>query len=161
MSTFEARLAYHRPRLQRAAFGLYGDREAAREAAQETLTRAWAARDRFDPRRPLYPWLSTILRNLARDQKARRRPVLGLDAERVLHGDPGPLARLTRAEGEARLHAALETLSDPHREILVMRHFEDLSYAEIALALGVAEGTVMSRLYRARKALVKAMRGER
>ncbi len=161
MQTFEARLAFHRPRLQRAAMGLYGDREAAADAAQETLTRAWAARARFDPRRPLYPWLSTILRNLARDGRAKRRPVLGLDADRVLAGDPGPLAALARAEGEARLHAALQTVSEAHREILVMRHFEELAYAEIADLLQVPEGTVMSRLYRARKALVAAMRGER
>lgn len=51
----------------------------------------------------------------------------------------------------------MDRLSDSHREILGMRHFQDLSYAEIAQLLGVAEGTVMSRLYRARKALVRVL----
>ena len=156
---FANRLAFHQPRLRRAALGLLGDPELAAEAAQETLTRAWAARDRFDPRRPIYPWLATILRNLARDQRARRRPMPGLETERIAGKDPGPLAQVARAEAEERLRSALGRLSDDHREILVMRHFEDLTYAEIGQALGLPEGTVMSRLYRARKALVASMRG--
>jgi RNA polymerase sigma-70 factor (ECF subfamily) len=59
---------------------------------------------------------------------------------------------------ERRLRAALERISTEHREIVVMRHFEDLSYAEIGALLGIPEGTVMSRLFRARRALAAAMK---
>ncbi len=160
MSDFAALLASHLPRVHRAARGLLPDEQEAREVAQDALTRAWAARDRYDPARPFYPWLYTIVRNACRDAAARgrHRAKSGLEVERLRGGGPGPLAELTQREAERRLHAAMHRLGDDHREILVMRHFEDLAYAEIAELLEVPVGTVMSRLYRARKALSKEMR---
>ena len=162
MTDFAVLLASHLPRVHRAARGLLRDEQEAREVAQEALARAWAAQDRYDPARPFYPWLYTIVRNACRDAAARgqHRARPGLEVDRVSSTTPSPLAALSSREAEQRLHAALQRLRDEHREILVMRHFEDLAYAEIAELLAVPVGTVMSRLYRARKALSKEMRGQ-
>lgn len=158
MSTipFSHLLAVHRPRVLRAALGWLGDEQEAREVAQDVMLKAWAARDRYDPERPFYPWLRTIARNAARDarDRGRFRAVPGLEPERVGSAAPGPDAHVMSADANRQLRAALDRLPDEQREVLVLRHFEDLSYAEIAELLGVPEGTVMSRLFRARKALV-------
>lgn len=155
-------LAAAMPRVHRAALGLLGDEQEAREVAQEALMKAYSARDRYDPERPFYPWMYRIVRNLASDAKARRRhrAVSGLDTERVVSARADQLAQLAQSEAIAAVRAAMETLSDEHREILAMRHFQDLSYAEIGELLDLPQGTVMSRLYRARKALAAAMGGE-
>ena len=160
-ATFSHLLASCVPRVHRCALGWLGDEQEAREVAQEAITRAWSARDRYDPKRPFYPWLSTIVRNACRDARARRRhrAVAGLESDQVKSAAPTPLDQLDSARAQQRLRSALEHLDDAHREIIVMRHFEDLSYAEMAQRLDVAQGTVMSRLFRARRALVQILEG--
>jgi RNA polymerase sigma factor (sigma-70 family) len=150
-------LASHMVRVHRCALGWLGNEQEAREVAQEALTKAWAAQGRYDASRPFYPWLSTIVRNTCRDARARKRAFTGLEADRLPSTNPSPHTALDTAQTRAQLHKALDALDDTHREIIIMRHFEDRAYAEIAQALGVAQGTVMSRLYRARKALVQRM----
>ncbi|MCO4773700.1 MAG: sigma-70 family RNA polymerase sigma factor [Deltaproteobacteria bacterium] len=152
---FAQLLAAHGPRVHRAAAGMLRDEQEAREVAQEALARAWAARERYDRRRPFYPWLATIVRNACRDAIARgkHRAIGGLDPERLTSASPTPLQSLSSKEAEGAVHDAMARLRDEWRDILLMRHFEDLSYAEIGQALGIPQGTVMSRLYRARKAL--------
>lgn len=152
---FTQLLAAHGPRVHRAAAGMLRNEQEAREVAQDALAKAWAARDRYDPNRPFYPWLATIVRNACRDAIARRkyRAVGGLDSERLISPGPTPLQSLSSKEAESAVHAAMGRLEERWRDILVMRHFEDLSYAEIGQNLGIPQGTVMSRLYRARKAL--------
>ena len=153
-------LALNLPKVHRAAVGLLRDEQEAHEVAQDALARAWAARDRYDSRRPFYPWLYTIVRNACRDAAARgrHRARPGLEPERVSSASPTPLANLSQKRQEAAIRDALGRVSEAHRDILVMRHFEDLSYAEIGELLDVPQGTVMSRLYRARKALLAAMK---
>ena len=160
MPTFAALLALHGPRVHRLTAGLLRDPDEAREVAQEALARAWAARDRFAPERPFYPWLATIARNACRDAAARggHRAAPGLDAERVAGSDAGAFELLSARRAEQAVQAALHRVRAEHREILLMRHWEDLSYAEIGDALGVPLGTVMSRLYRARRALTEELR---
>ncbi len=152
---FAQLLAAHGPRVHRAAAGMLRDEQEAREVAQDALAKAWAARDRYDTRRPFYPWLATIVRNTCRDAIARRkhRAIGGLDSERLISASPTPLQSLSSKEAESAVYAAMGRLDEGWRDILVMRHFEDLSYAEIGQTLGIPQGTVMSRLYRARKAL--------
>lgn len=158
-ATFQQHLALYRNRIFRAAVGFLGNEEDAREAAQETLLKAYRARERYDKSRPFYPWLYRIMRNTCLDAKSRRsnRAVPGLDAERVATAALSPLDQLGQAEAIGRVRLAMDELSDEHREIINLRHFQDLAYGEIAQLMGLAEGTVMSRLYRARKALVKAL----
>ena len=158
-TTFQQHLTLYRNRIFRAAVGYLGNEEDAREAAQETLLKAYRSRARYDAKRPFYPWLYRIMKNTCLDAKARRsnRAAPGLDAERVPTGLLGPLEQAEQTQAIERLRLALELVSVDQREIINLRHFQDLSYAEIAQILGIAEGTVMSRLYRARKALVQAM----
>lgn len=147
-------------RVHRAALGFLGDEQVAREAAQEALAKAFAARDRYDPGQPFYPWMYRIVKNTCLDiiRGRRRRPRSGVAVERLAAGGPSPLEAASAAEQQQRLWDAISTLRSDHQEILNLRHFQDLSYTEITQTLGVAEGTVMSRLFRARKALAAAMR---
>jgi RNA polymerase sigma-70 factor (ECF subfamily) len=69
-----------------------------------------------------------------------------------------PVEIISRKQQEQSLWEAIENLDEEHREIVNLRHFQDLSYSEIAELLGVPKGTVMSRLYRARMALAKKIR---
>lgn len=158
---FSHLLAAAMPRVHRAALGLLGDEQEAREIAQEALMKAYSARDRYDPSRPFYPWMYRIVRNLCYDARARRRhrALSGLDTERVASTSASQLDQLAQGEAIATVRAAMDTLSEEHREILAMRHFQDLSYAEIGELLDLPQGTVMSRLYRARKALAAAIGG--
>ncbi len=158
-TNFQELLASSYPRVHRCTLGMLGDEQEAREVAQEALLKAWRARDSYDPARPFYPWLYTIVRNLCRDVRSRRyrRPFVGVDTDRVASSTPSPLAVVDSHEAQERVRVAMDELHPDHREIIAMRHFQDLSYAEIGELLGVPQGTVMSRLFRARKALVRIL----
>jgi RNA polymerase sigma factor (sigma-70 family) len=110
------------------------------------------------------PWLLTIVRNTCYtwlDKNRPRQPVVPFDEDR--HGDPGaaadPQALLLRAEDRALVRQAVEELAVEFREVIVLREFEGLSYKEIAGVTGIALGTVMSRLARARDRLQQALAG--
>lgn len=152
---FKHLLASNMVRVHRTALGFMGDEQEAREAAQDALLKAYKARDHYDTGRPFYPWLYRIVKNTCLDAIARRkhRAISGLEVERV-EGTirPADLAFVTK-QNISRLNIAMDKLDPEQREIINLRHFQDLSYREIADLLGIAEGTVMSRLYRARKAL--------
>jgi len=153
-------LAANMVRVHRTALGFMGDEQEAHEAAQDALMKAYRAREKYDVARPFYPWLYRIVKNTCLDAIARRkhRAHSGLETERVPGNTrPADLALVTK-ENIARLNTALDQLDPEQREIINMRHFQDLSYREIADLLNVAEGTVMSRLYRARKALGALMK---
>ena len=156
---FEHLLASHYTRVHRAALAMMGDEQEAREAAQDALVKAFRARSRYDRGRPFYPWLYRIVKNTCLDALARRRHRArpGLQTERVASAMPSPADNVALARDVARLRAAIDGLGDEHREIIALRHFQDLSYAEIGQILGIKQGTVMSRLYRARQALARGM----
>ena len=158
---FHALLDAHRPRVQRAAVGFLGNPEDAREAAQESLLKAWRARDSYDVARPFYPWLYRIVKNHCLDQLAKRRirRPAALEVEGLAHSGPDAELELARAQSRQRLWAGMQRLDPAHQEILNLRHFQDLSYLEIAEVLDLKEGTVMSRLYRARQALAAELGG--
>lgn len=165
-ASFQGLLEANQSRVLRAALGMLGDREEAREAAQDALAKAYAARERYDDSKPFYPWMYRIVRNTCLDRiaKGRLRRNAPLDEGRVRSTARGPEQAVAQEREHARLWLAMQTLSDEHQEILNLRHFQDLSYAEISELLDVAEGTVMSRLFRARRALARAMKasaGER
>ena len=153
---FKHLLAAYQRRAYLAALGWMGNEQEAVELAQEAMLKAWRARASYDTGRPFYPWLHVIVKNTCRDALARRTraPLTGLEVERVADDGPRPDAQIGNQQRHQHLHHALSQLQPDHREILILRHFEDLSYAEIAEQLGLAQGTVMSRLYRARRALL-------
>jgi RNA polymerase sigma-70 factor (ECF subfamily) len=151
------------------ALSLVGSREDALDLSQEAFARAYRARHTIDPERPFYAWFYTILRrlclNFLRDAKTRAR---ALDAggrawlvERAQTAAADPIAELDRDEARRRVAAAIEHLPARDREVLVLKEFEEMKYRDIADALGVPVGTVMSRLYAARRRLAEALEAER
>lgn len=151
---------------KRAVFGLcvrlLRDGEEARDAAQETFVRAYAAVTTYDPAQPFAPWLLRIARNYCLDLLRRRVPAgaqVRLDAEpedgapvRELADTeaPGADTLLERAQTRTVLEAAVAQLPPNYREVVHLFHVEHLSYKEIASTLEVPIGTVMTWLHRAR-----------
>lgn len=149
------------------ALQLCGDPDLAADITQDSLMRFFKTLGRFDVDRPVVPWLFQIVRNRARDlqRQARTRAIVDTnvnpDDERFAAADRvlGPDARSERNELRSLLWRCVSDLSAPHREILVLRDYQDLSYREIAGVLRIPQGTVMSRLHAARKSLRKAVLG--
>ena len=157
----------HRRAAYFLALQLLGNREDAMDVAQDAMLRLFSTLHRFDCRRPLRPWLYQIVRNRVVDLLRRRRvrahdSLDAVDAEGNPRYDPADstvdLDRdVNRAELRVRIWRVLDTLSHKQREILVLRDYQDLSYAEIAATLAIPLGTVMSRLHGARKSLRHAL----
>jgi RNA polymerase sigma-70 factor (ECF subfamily) len=148
------------------ALGLVGSPEDALDLSQEAFVRAFRARGRIDPERPFYTWYYQILRRLCfnhvRDRRTRRqkleRAAIWLAEEAGTRTPaPDPALAAERNESRRRVRDAIRTLPDREREILVLREFEGLRYREIATLLDIPVGTVMSRLYTARRHLATAM----
>lgn len=142
------------------AYGFVGDSEDARDLSQDAFVKAYQARESFDSNRPFYPWLYKILKNHCLNfikRASRRGGSLYYDdnpaRERFASPTPTPLQHLERKERKRIVRAAIELLSEDHREIIVLKNFKSCSYAEISDILDVPIGTVMSRLYYARKSL--------
>lgn len=143
---------------------MLGNREDALDASQEAFVRAWRAIGRFDPSRPFYPWYAAILRNVCVNRLRRRgrRPTAPLfDGQaRAERDSSSPVLLAERNERRDRIWRAVQSLETYHREAIVHYHFEGMSYKQIAAALGVPVGTVMSRLHYARRALREKLQGE-
>jgi len=145
-------------RYQREAFShalaLLGTPEDAADAVQEAFLDAFVALPSFDLTRPFYPWLYVVLRNRCfQALRARKRRPDAQDRHMVrldLIASPSTSAY-------ADLGEALWSVSPEDREILTLRHFDGLSYAELAERLSVPQGTVMSRLYHARTRLRRVL----
>ncbi|HVP15101.1 MAG TPA: sigma-70 family RNA polymerase sigma factor [Terriglobales bacterium] len=153
----------------RVAYALTRNAADADDVAQETFVRAYQALGRFRPGEPLRPWLSRIAVNQAYSlhRRRKRRPETSIEplveSGRQWAGPDDPVERTAETERHERLAEAFGRLSPEHQAVLTLRVVEDLSYEEIANALGVPAGTVMSRLSRARaelRALVRARGGE-
>lgn len=151
-----------------AALGLVGTPQDAEDLSQEAFARAFRARARLDPERPFYPWLYQILRrlcfNFTRDMGNRRRKLetaggwLVEDARSRAAIDE-PERRREREELRAHLEKAIEGLPPAQREAFVLKEFQGFKYREIAELLDVPIGTVMSRLYAARRKLAADLEG--
>jgi RNA polymerase sigma-70 factor, ECF subfamily len=143
--------------LYRVALRLTGSPPVAEDLVQDTLVRAFRAFDRFDGRYPR-AWLLTILRNTRSNDLRKRRPDL-LDTEVVdqlpaggREGDRDATASQAIAGQLApQVRDAVASLSAKHRAVLVLVDLDGLTYREAAEVLDVPEGTVMSRLHRARR----------
>jgi RNA polymerase sigma-70 factor (ECF subfamily) len=139
------------------AYGYTGNAEDARDLSQEAFIKAYQARARFDEARPFYPWLYRILKNHCLNFVTRGRHHVSLDDENEHREIASPAAtaleNMEENERKRLVRAAIDRLSDDHREIIVLKNFKEHSYKEIADLLGIPIGTVMSRLFYARQAL--------
>ncbi len=131
------------------ALAVLRHREDALDAVQEAFLDAFRALDSFDTRCRFYPWFYTILRHRCFKAQARRsrHESQDLPADRLL------VAALGDVAARDSLESALASLSAEHREILMLRHLDALSYDELAARLEIPRGTVMSRLHHARRQL--------
>lgn len=153
----------HQQRLFRMVYGLVGSFDMAEDIVQESWVRAWQNIKSFRTEFAFYPWLSTIARNLAYTQVSREEKKESLDKLSESGFDPmsvdlGPLDSLIAREGQQRFYAALMAMPTTYRTVFVLRHFEEMDYVQIAHYLKIPPGTVDSRLYRARRYLLDALK---
>ncbi|HQY29402.1 MAG TPA: sigma-70 family RNA polymerase sigma factor [Burkholderiaceae bacterium] len=151
----------HQDRVFRFVLRMTGSRDEAMDLTQDTFMKAWQALPRWQPQAQFRTWLFQIARNGALDLLRRRGRVefVPLDEGPAVPAHaPAPDERLEIRQRYDLLDAALRSLPAEHREILLLREVEELSYAEIGTALEIHEGTVKSRLARARVALLERCR---
>jgi len=135
------------------AIQMLGNADDATDAVHDAFVKALKQPDAYDARTgPLTPWFLRVVRNHCIDMIRRRRRG-DVDVDDLSDPGPGPEALLETAQRDQALQQALSRLSSEQREMIVLRDYMDLSYAEIADVLLIAPGTVMSRLHRARMAL--------
>lgn len=150
-SAFEPIVARYQKVLFNVALRMLGDAEDARDVTQVAFIKAWEHLASYDPSHRFFSWLYRIMVNESLNLIARRRRQVPLDADL-----PSPERADRKAEGDElmeRLRAALLALPRESREVLVLRHFSELSYQEIGWTLGIPEKTVKSRLFTARQRL--------
>jgi len=142
------------------ALGFTGNSEDARDLSQEAFIKAYSAREQFEKGRPFYPWFYRILRNrclnfIQREAKKHEPLFYDNDPDRERFASPLPstLDSLEREERVRLVHTAIDRLSFDHREVIVLKNLKGYSYEQIASTLQIPIGTVMSRLYYARKML--------
>jgi RNA polymerase sigma-70 factor (ECF subfamily) len=139
------------------ALQILGNADDATDVVQDAIVKALGKRGGYAAATgPLAPWFLRVVRNGCIDLIRRRRPgAAGLDD--LTEPGPGPQEILELSQRDRELHAALSRLSAEQRQIIVLRDYMDLSYAQIAEVLDVPQGTVMSKLHRARLALRKEL----
>ncbi len=133
------------------AFRMLGDREEARDVAQTAFLKALENLPRFDARLRFFSWLYRIAMNEALDLLGRRGRQTELTD--VHAADDDPARDVAAADLGARVRGALGGLSPDLRAVLVLRHYQDLSYEEIGRILELPDSTVKSRLFEARERL--------
>ena len=160
-----------RPATTAVAYRLVGPNDAD-DVVMDTYLKAWKALPRFNERSSLKTWLYRISHNCAMDYLRAR----GRRLERVMPQDevddrdigeledpkaPLPSAPIEKAETVTAVRAALAEMDETHRVVLELRFMDDLSYADIAAAMDVSIGTVMSRLFNAKRKLQRIMQEQK
>jgi RNA polymerase sigma-70 factor (ECF subfamily) len=160
---------YHR-RAYALALGVLRNADDALDVVQDAFVKAHKYLDKFEGNSSFYTWLYRIVMNLAIDHLRKHRRVKPVEFDearleedraddtllpRILGGNPG--RSLMDKEIRKRIDAALDELSDNHRAVLVMRELEGLSYEEMAQTMGCSKGTIMSRLFHARRNMQKRL----
>ena len=165
-------VAEHQRMVVQLAMNLLGDRDEALDLSQEVFLRVFRTIHRFRGQSSLRTWIYRIAVNQARNRhrfwrRRHRDAQVSLDEHVALHGDfesggeLTPERLLAQKELAERLQGALDRLPFDQRTAIVLREIDGLSYEEIAFSLGVAVGTVKSRLTRARQSLRSDLRQER
>ncbi len=159
--SFEQIVNLYMKRAYAIALGFVGQHEDALDLSQEAFIKAYKNIKKYDPERRFFPWFYQILKNLCFNYLKKRKELCfskASDSEQhriaqyATDGfDPSVIAE--RNEMKEQIWTAIGALDEKHREIIILRHFQELSYEEIAEVLGCHKGTVMSRLYYARREL--------
>ncbi len=159
----------HHRRAYALAFGVLRHQDDALDVVQDAFIKAHRYLDKFEGNSSFYTWLYRIVMNLAIDhlRKHRRVKPVELDETRIEDGDgdgllpkilgSNPGRALQDKEIRIRIDKALDELSENHRAVLVMRELEGMSYEEMAEAMDCSKGTIMSRLFHARRNMQKRL----
>jgi len=170
MAAFEELVARHRDKMFARAYRIVHQEEEAMDLSQEAWIKGWQRIGQFEGESSFATWMTRITINLCLDhlrrhQRYRVEPLPdasdeGTGIDRFLPPVwTNPTERLERSELRQRIDAALAKLSDAHRTVLVLHEFEDMGYKEIAKNIGISIGTVMSRLFYARRRMATLLAG--
>jgi len=164
MAAFEELVARHRDKIYARAFSMMRNEDTAIDLSQEAWVKAWQRLAQFQGDASFATWLTRITINLCLDQLRKQKRQRAESIEEMDEESGGverqmpvittnPTERLERGELRQRIDEALGKLSDEHRTVLVLHEFEEMEYKEIAKTMGCSIGTVMSRLFYARRKL--------
>ena len=170
MRAFEELVARHRDKIYARAFSMMRNTEEAIDLSQEAWVKAWQRLNQFQGTASFVTWMTRIVINLCLDQLRKLKRLRAESIEQLdedLGGverqmpvvTPNPTERLERSELRLRIDKALGQLSYEHRTVLILHEFEDLEYKEIAKRMGCSIGTVMSRLFYARRKMAVLLAG--
>jgi RNA polymerase sigma-70 factor (ECF subfamily) len=167
-SAFRELFERYRTRAYRVAYRFLGNHEDALDVVQDSFVKTYKGLDGFEQRSQFRTWLMRIVTNTCLDRRRSRSSSQATplspeiaettdEASQPHHRPERPLEKMEFGELRKALNDALASLSDAHRTVFILHTEEDLTYREIADALEISEGTVMSRLYHARKNLQKML----
>jgi RNA polymerase sigma-70 factor (ECF subfamily) len=173
-AAFDELVVRYQERVYNLALRLTGDPEAAEDAAQEAFLRAFRALDSFRRGSAFYTWLFRIVVNACHSagrKTGRRKQVEGVrldaaggegepgESRRIEPAAPGgtPHEQIERAEAIRRVQEAVQELPQDHKQVILLRDFEGLSYADIAEVLEISRAAVKSRIHRARADLAERL----
>jgi RNA polymerase sigma-70 factor, ECF subfamily len=170
MDSFEELVNRHRDKTYARAFGLLRNEDEALDLSQEAWVKAWQRLGQFHGDSSFVTWITRIVINLCLDylRKQKRQKTESIEAMDHEAGGverhlpvimPNPTAQLEQEELRQKINRAMDQLSHEHRTVLVLHEYEDMEYKEIAKAMGCSIGTVMSRLFYARKRLASLLAG--
>jgi len=162
MRAFEELVARHRDKIYARAFSMMRNEDEAIDLSQEAWVKSWQRLNQFQGDSSFGTWVTRIVINLCLDQLRRRKRQKTESIEEMTEETGGverqmpvitvnPTERLERAELRKRIQSGLDQLSHEHRTVLVLHEFEQMEYKEIAKSMGCSIGTVMSRLFYARR----------
>ena len=161
---FEELVARHRDKIYARAFSMMRNEQDAIDLSQEAWVKAWQRLVQFQGESSFATWMTRITINLCLDQLRRQKRTRAESIEEMDEESGGverqmpvvvtnPTERLERGELRKRIDAAMEKLSHEHRTVLVLHEFEEMEYKQIAKVMGCSIGTIMSRLFYARRRL--------
>lgn len=162
MQAFEELVARHRDKIYARAYSMMRNEEEAIDLSQEAWVKAWQRLKQFQGESSFSTWMTRIVINLCLDQLRRQKRHRAESIEAMDEESGGverqmpvvtvnPTERLERGELRKRIDEALNQLTYAHRTVLVLHEFEEMEYKEIAKTMGCSIGTVMSRLFYARR----------
>jgi len=171
LASFEELVARHRDKVYARAYSMMRNEEEALDLSQDAWVKGWQRLAQFQGDSSFITWMTRIVINLCLDQlrKHKRQRAESIEAMEEDGGverqmpvvNPNPTAGLERVELRQRIDRALAQLSYEHRTVLVLHEFEELEYKEIAKRMKCSIGTVMSRLFYARRRMASLLAGVR
>lgn len=162
MPAFEELVFRHRDRIYARCYTMLRQEDAALDLSQEAWMKAWQRLAQFQGESSFATWVTRITINVCLDQLRKNRTRQAESVEALAEESGGverqmpvvtvnPTERLERGELRQKIDAALGKLTEEHRTVLVLHEFQEMEYKEIAKTVGVSMGTVMSRLFYARR----------